>query len=412
MLKGVIMIEQIRTDICIVGGGPAGLTLALELVKRNLRVVVIEQTTKYNRTFRGESISPDSVYILENLGILQKIREHELIYTRNLEIIENNEKVLNVNFNDFKYDYKYAIDLPQPVLLEALVEEASRYEGFRILRGTLCTELISQGDAIVGMKCRTPEGILDVYAHLTVGADGRYSRVRDLAKCEHTKFPLNRDVIWFKLPLPAHWQDSTCRVKIVRDRHALMLPTYPKMLRVGFNIPKGSVQEVKKKGIQYLHEMVAQLEPDLACSVKEHIKSWADTSVLDIFTTIVPIWYREGFVLIGDAAHTLSPILGQGVNHAIIDAITLAPIVEKALKEMPGVPVAADALKEFQALRERDIKFVRAIQLRQERVFSASSNLMTFLRRTVYKAINATSWIKSKIWTQVYYKHQASQLRV
>lgn len=404
------MIEQIRTEICIVGGGPAGLTLALELVKKNLRVVVIEQTTKYNRTFRGESISPDSVYIFEKLGILKKISAHDLIYTHNFEVIENNEKVLNVNFNDFKYDNKYPIDLPQPILLEALVEEASLYEGFRILRGTSCTELITQGEAIIGAKCRTPEGILEVHAHLTVGADGRYSRVRDLAKCEHTKFPLNRDVIWFKLPLPAHWKNSTCRVKIVRDRHALLLPTYPKMLRVGFNIPKGSVQEIKKKGIQYLHEMVAQLEPDLAYSVKEHIKSWADTTVLDIFTTIVPRWYREGFVLIGDAAHTLSPILGQGVNHAIIDAITLAPIVEKALKERPGVLVAADALKEFQTLRERDIKIVRAMQLRQEKIFGASSNLMTFLRRTLYKAIDATSWLKRRMWTQVCYKHQARQL--
>jgi len=405
------MIEQIHTDVCIIGGGPAGLTLALELVRRNLQVVVIEQATNYDRSFRGEFISPDSVYILEKLGIIEKIRARELIYTKNFEIIENNEKVLNVNFNDFNYNYKYPINIPQPLLLEALLEETSRYQNFQILRGTSCSELITQGMAIAGAKCRTSLGMVEIHASLTVGADGRYSRVRDLAKCEYQKFPLNRDAIWFKLPLPAYWQESTGRIRIVRDRHALLLPTYPKMLRIGFNIPKGGLQEVKKKGIQHLHEIIAQLEPELALDVKEHIKSWADTSTLDIFTTIVPTWYREGLVLIGDAAHTLSPILGQGVNHAIIDAVTLAPIVETALKEKPGVPVTAEVLKKFQALREKDIEIVRKMQLRQEKIFGASSNLTTFLRRTIYKTINATDWLKRKIWMQVYYKHQASLLK-
>lgn len=402
------MTNQIKTNVCIVGGGPAGLTLALELVKRDLDVFVIEQSTKYNRTFRGESVSPDSVYILKKLGIMEKLREHELIYTRKFELIENNEKVLEVNFDDFQYDCNCPIDLPQPILLQALLEEASRYTNFHILRGTSFTKLISQGNTIVGVECRSKSETIIVKANLTVGADGRYSRVRDSAQIEHIKIPLGRDVLWFKLPLPRHWRNSYSRVKIVRDRHALMLPTYPNMLRVGFNIPKGGLQEVKRKGIEYLHQIVAELEPDLTSSVKENIKSWSDTSVLDIFTTIVPKWYQNGLVLIGDAAHTLSPILGQGVNHAIIDAITLAPIVEKALQQMPNASVSATALAKFQALREKDIKSVRSMQLRQEKIFGVSSNLMTFLRRIIYKIINATNLLKSRIWTQVYYKYQAN----
>jgi 2-polyprenyl-6-methoxyphenol hydroxylase-like FAD-dependent oxidoreductase len=406
-----MMNDSIKTDVCIVGGGPAGLTLALELVKRNLDVVVIEQSKEYNRTFRGESVSPDSVCILDNLGILKKIQQHGLITTQNLEVIENNKKILDVDFKDFKYDYNYPIDLPQPVLLEALVKEASRYKGFQIWRGTICNELIKAENTITGIKCKTPEGIINISAHLTVGADGRFSRVRELAECDYQKIPLKRDFMWFKLPLPLHWNESTYRVKIVGGHHALFIPTYPKMLRVGFNIPKGSLQEVKKQGIQYLHEMVAELEPDIANSVKENVKSWSDTSVLEIFTTVVPKWYRDGLVLIGDAAHTLSPVLAQGVNHAIIDAVTLAPIVAKTLKQKPDALVSEQALKEFQALRENDIKLVRSMQLRQEKIFSASSHLMTFLRRTVYRIINANNFLKSKIWTQVYYRTHLRSLK-
>jgi 2-polyprenyl-6-methoxyphenol hydroxylase-like FAD-dependent oxidoreductase len=404
------MTNQINTDVCIIGGGPAGLTLALELVRKNLRVVVLEQSPHYHRSFRGEFISPDSVCLLDQIGILDKIREHELIYTQTFEVVENNHKVLDVDFNDFKYDYKFPINVPQPLLLEALLAELSQYESFKGFLGTQCNELISKGDAIVGAKCRTSEGVLEIHAGLTVGADGRYSRARELSKLQYQTIPLERDGIWFKLPLPPQWQKSTCRVRILRDHHALLLPTYPNMLRVGFNIPKGSLQKVKQKGIEYLYEIVAELEPDILPDVKEHIKSWADTSMLDIFTTIVPTWYKEGFVLIGDAAHTLTPILGQGVNHAIIDAITLAPIVSEALKENPSNPVKAQVLQKFQNLREQDIERVRGMQLRQEKIFAASSNLTTFLRRTAYRLINVTS-LKRLIWTQVYYQHQSQLLK-
>jgi 2-polyprenyl-6-methoxyphenol hydroxylase-like FAD-dependent oxidoreductase len=402
--------KSIQTDVCIIGGGPAGLTLALELVKKNLRVIVVEQAKHYDRSFRGESLSPDSVYILDYLEILDKLEQKGFISTNNLEIVENEEKVLDINFHNFKYKYKYPIDLPQPVLLGALLEKAANYVEFQIFRGALCNDLITKEGKILGVHCQTEEGKLEIYANLVVGADGRFSRVRDLAKLPYQKIPLNRDVLWFRLPLPRQWKNSTCRVKIMRDRHALFLPTYPDTVRVGFNIPKGGLKAVKKQGIKYLHEMIGELEPDIAESTRENIKTWEDTSFLEIFTTIVSVWYRPGLVLIGDAAHTLSPILGQGVNHAIIDAITLAPIVEKCLKDNPNNIVGVESLQKFQKSREKDIETVRNIQLRQEKVFSFQSDLMTFLRRTIYRILNKNFWMQRIIWQKICYEQQVRKL--
>ncbi|WP_392534420.1 FAD-dependent oxidoreductase [Nostoc sp. C117] len=403
--------RTIDTDVCIVGGGPSGLTLALELVRRNLNVVVLEQAKAYTRSFRGESISPDSVYILDKLGIMEGLGEHDVLYTRQLELFENNQRVLHINLSDFKYDFKYPIDVPQPVMLEALIQKASQYEGFTILRGANCTELIENGEAIVGVKCKTEEEQLIINAHLTVGSDGRYSKTRDMAKCKYVKRMLERDFMWFKVPIPEHWkQKLSYRVKIDRDSHAVVIPSYPNLLRVGFNIPKGGIQKIKAQGIQYLHEKIAQIEPDLAEGAKKSITSWSDTTILDIFMTVVPQWYREGFVLIGDAAHTLSPILGQGVNHAIFDAVTLAPFVAKALTENPGSPVKASVLKEFQAIREKDLRPIRNMQLRQEKMLTLSTNLTVSLRTIFYRLFNSSGWLKAKMWQPVYYKHQARDL--
>jgi 2-polyprenyl-6-methoxyphenol hydroxylase-like FAD-dependent oxidoreductase len=402
--------KSIQTDVCIIGGGPAGLTLALELVKKNLRVIVVEQTKHYNRSFRGESLSPDSVYILNYLGVLDKLEKQEFICTNNLEVVENGKKVLNINFHNFNHEYKYPIDLPQPVLFGILLEKASHYEEFQMFRGALCNDLIKKEGKIIGVQCQTQEGKLDIYANLIVGADGRFSRVRDLAKLEYQKIPLDRDFLWFRLPLPPQWKNSTWRVKIVRDRHALFLPTYPDEVRVGFNIPKGGLQTVKKQGIEYLHKMIGELEPDIAQSARENIKTWEDTSCLEIFTTIVPTWYCPGLVLIGDAAHTLSPVLGQGVNHAIIDAITLAPIVEMCLKDKPNTIVGIESLQKFQKIREKDIEIVRNIQLRQEKVFGLKSDITTFIRRTIYRIINKNHWLQKIIWQKICYEQQVRKL--
>jgi 2-polyprenyl-6-methoxyphenol hydroxylase-like FAD-dependent oxidoreductase len=407
------MNRTISTDVCIVGGGPAGLTLALELVRRNVRVIVLEQAKKYVRSFRGESISPDSVYILDKLGIMDTLNQHGVLYTKQLELFENNNRVLHLDLINFKYDHKYPIDVPQPILLEALIAKASDYEGFQILRGANCTELLEDGGAIVGVKCKTDEEELTINARLTVGSDGRYSKTRDMAKCKYTKRMLDRDFMWFKVPIPEHWKDKlSYRVKIDRDSHAVVIPSYPNLLRVGFNIPKGGIQKIKVQGIEYLHQKIAQMEPELEAGAKESIKSWSDTTVLDIFMTVVSQWYREGFVLIGDAAHTLSPVLGQGVNHAIFDAVVLAPIVEKALSENPDSPVKASILQKFQAIREKDLKPIRNMQLRQEKMLTLSNKIAVFLRQTFYKLFNSSGWLKEKLWQPVYYKHQARDFTI
>src|SRR5206468_8409214 len=126
--------------------------------------------------------------------------------------------------------------------------------------------------------------------------------------------------VWMKLPLPREWDPETYRIRINGDRHGLFIPTYPDLLRVGFNIPKGGLKELRQQGIAALYARLDELAPELTEAARAAITGWSDTSLLDIFTSIVPQWSRPGLALIGDAAHTLSPILGQGVNHALMDA--------------------------------------------------------------------------------------------
>ncbi|MFJ6381742.1 FAD-dependent oxidoreductase [Kitasatospora sp. NPDC092039] len=396
--------RPVSTQVCIVGAGPAGLTLALELARRSVSVTVVEQSVHFNRSFRGESISPDSVWLLERLGILDKVRDSTL-ETHRMEILDGGRPVLKAEFAAFDQPCPFPMELPQPPLLTALADEAAALPGFTLLRRTTAVELLRDGGTVTGVRVRGPEGEYDIDAALTVAADGRFSKVREMAGLPYEKIPLERDFVWFKVPQPQAWDPHTYRVRIQGDRHGLFIPTVPDLVRVGFNIPKGGLREMRKQGIESLYARVDELAPEVSAGVRESVTSWSDTSMLDIFTTVVPRWSQPGLVLVGDAAHTLTPVLGQGVNHAIADAVVLAPLVAKALAG--GGPGALHAAcRRFQHVREGHVARSRGLQMRQERAFALSDPVPVALRRLAYRLVSSNDFLKRRIVAGIYYPLQ------
>ncbi|WP_424187556.1 FAD-dependent oxidoreductase [Actinokineospora sp. G85] len=401
--------SPVAVDVCVVGGGPAGLALALELARAGVEVAVVEQSGHFNRSFRGESVSPDAVLVLDRLGVLDKIMAEGALVTTRLEITEAGRTVLDADFADFDYPHRYPLELPQPTLLGVLDNIASGFDNFTMHRQSKLVGLVEEDGAVVGVRVKTPSGEQEIRSKIVVGADGRFSKTLEMSGLAHERVPLERDVVWLKLPLPPEWDTETYRVRINGDRHGLFIPTYPDMVRVGFNIPKGGLRDLRKQGIGALHDKIDELAPELSDLVRERVTSYSDTSMLDIFTSVVPRWSRDGLVVIGDAAHTLTPILGQGVNHALIDAVTLAPMLASALAQDDQRAALRAATAEFQAVREPEIKRSRGLQLRQERMFTFGSKAGVLLRSTLYRAMNASPFLRQRVLADAYFRLQRKE---
>lgn len=404
----------VGTEVCVVGGGPAGLALAVGLARRGVGVVVLEHGGSGVRPFRGESVSPDGVWLLDRLGVLDRVRD-DAVEVRRMEIEDGGRRVLSVDFGAFPYPFRHPLEIPQPVLLSALADEAARRGDCTLLTRWSAIGLLwsdGPGSRVTGVRAMTPGGEREVRARLVVGADGRFSPVRRLAGLGHRTVPLERDVVWLRLPFPAVWDRGTYRIRIRGDRNGMFLPSSGGEVRVGFNIPKGGVGRLRSAGIEALHERLDELAPELSDAARATVTGWRDTALLDIFSTRVPRWSRPGLVLIGDAAHTLSPVLGQGVNHALADAVALAPLVAGALRtSSAGRSADTTALELFQRRREGDVHRSRALQLRQERVFTFAGGPGTAVRRTVYRAMHASPALRRRVLEPAYFPEQRRAAR-
>ncbi|EOM77253.1 FAD-binding protein [Rhodococcus rhodnii] len=393
-------------DFLVVGAGPAGMLTATLLARAGFDVAVLEKAAGLRRSFRGESVSPDSVRILRDLGVLAQVPDGAMRTVLGTTITDDGSRVLTVDFDRLLPGLELPAEIPQDTLLAAVhaVACAPETPGTVDVRfGAKVTALEFDGGRVAGVRYQAGRDERLITAGLTIAADGRYSTVRDIANIEYDKNMLARDFLWMKVTAPSEWDSDRYHVRINRSDHVVCIPTVPDMVRLGVNIPQGGIRDVRERGFDAFRDQVAAAVPELSDALRAEVTGWRDTSMLDIFTTEAERWSVPGLVLIGDAAHTMTPVLAQGVNNAIVDALVLTDELRAATAPGAVDPATADAAAlRFAELRRPHVDAARATQLRQEHLFELRG-LGAVVRRLVYRIVDHLPPVQRRIWTPVYY---------
>jgi 2-polyprenyl-6-methoxyphenol hydroxylase-like FAD-dependent oxidoreductase len=261
---------------------------------------------------------------------------------RSVTVYLNRARVVDARLDDpALFDGHPPLAVSQPELLEAIVAEALLRPGFRLLRGATARELLHEGARCTGVRVHGDAGPEDLRGALVVGADGRASIVRRRGGFTARQTAPPMDVVWCKLPAPAGF-DGACGYA-GRGHLLLAYRTFGDQIQVGWAIVKGSFGELRRRGMaQWVEEMAAHVTPDLAGHLRAHAAEIRHPFLLDVVADRVAHWSAPGLLLLGDAAHTLSPVGGQGLNLALRDAIVAANHLVPALRA-DGAPAALDA---------------------------------------------------------------------
>ncbi|GAC1652233.1 MAG: FAD-dependent oxidoreductase [Ktedonobacteraceae bacterium] len=310
----------------------------------------------FARDFRGDTIHPSVMEILEQLGLAEGVLQLEHTTAPTLPLQTSSEVIDFANFTRLKTRYPYILLIPQARFLEFITREAQRYPNFRLLMGARAEQLVEEDGYVHGVQYRRHDGWHEVRATLTVGADGRFSRIRALAGFATVKSSPPIDVLWFRLPRQVG--DSVESGARLTPGHFMVLLNRGNEWQIAYTIAKGGYQQIKAAGLEQFRSTVGKLVPDFAERMQT-ITAWKQIAVLSVESSRVRRWYRPGLLLIGDAAHVMTPVGGVGINYAIQDAVAAANILTADLQQ--GKVDTRD-LARVQRRREWPTRFIQAFQ--------------------------------------------------
>jgi 2-polyprenyl-6-methoxyphenol hydroxylase-like FAD-dependent oxidoreductase len=353
------ILDTQETSCCIVGGGPAGAMLSLLLARRGILVTLLEMHKDFDREFRGDTIHPSTLEILDQLGLAEKL--HEIPHTK---VSGPTIKFADGDFRPFdlgrlRTRFPYILLVPQVRFLEFITREAAKYPSFKLVMHANVNQLLKENGTIRGVHYLASDGAHEIRSSLTVGADGRFSLLRRLAGFEPEKTSPPMDVLWFRLPkLPGEPEIVGGAFGGIGGGRIFILLERNEYWQAGLVFPKGQYQKLHGAGVEAVRKSIAQIEPRFARHA-ESLTEWHQLTLLSVESSRCPVWHKPGLLLIGDAAHVMSPVGGVGINYAIQDAVVAANVLSARLKS--GRVSDAD-LAEVQRQREWPTRLIQSGQ--------------------------------------------------
>jgi len=356
----------------VVGAGPAGALLAYLLARRGVPVTLLERQTDFSREFRGEILMPSGIAALHEAGLRQPLDALPNLSFRTVELFRGERRVIAIPIDRLDPTPRVA---PQPAMLEMIVAEAAKFPEFKLERGVTVRDLIYEKDRVMGVHADTLAGPRDFRGDFVIACDGRTSAIRKRAALPQDRIMQGFDVVWGHLP--GQFPDAhTARGYIGSGHLLIMYPSPEGHTQIGWVIDKGTFGDIKRMGERWIDELAPHVSPDLRQYLAANKTGLARPFLLDVICDRLREWTAPGLLLIGDAAHPMSPVGGQGINVALRDAVVTANHLGRALKMRSDEATLDFAARNIQAERWPEITTIQDMQQIAPR-FVASNSLLS-----------------------------------
>jgi 2-polyprenyl-6-methoxyphenol hydroxylase-like FAD-dependent oxidoreductase len=361
-------------QVIIVGAGPAGAVLALMLVRKGIKVRLIEAARDFTRQFRGEGLMPSGLDALEQMDLLPLLRNipHQTI--DRWEFLLSHRNLFAVN-EPIEPEGRKCTVVSQPHLLEVIIQEAETYPQFEFFQGEAVQDLLATENSlsslsvnhrVCGVKLSSGK---ELAADLVIAADGRNSILRQKAGISLTKLQNNVDILWFKLDAGKLSAASNTFYSIIQGKDAFgLFRASSGQLHIGWGLHADD--NYNWKTVDWAEKIAATSPPWLAQHILQHRDSLTPPLLLSVIVGRCDRWSIPGLLLLGDAAHPMSPIRAQGINMAFRDAIIaanhLVPIFSNSAANLSQIDAVLPLIQQ-----EREPEIIRMQQLQAQEMGQA-----------------------------------------
>ncbi len=340
--------------------------LGYMLARAGVPVAVLEKHEDFLRDFRGDTVHPSTLVILGELGLGAQFEKLPQRRVNHLGVRIGGQLQQLVDFRGLR-PFPYLSLVPQWDFLNLLAEEGrKRYPHFDLRMRHEAIGLIEDAGRVTGVRFSAPGGCDAVHADVVVACDGRHSTLRQSAGLKAIDFDAPMDVLWFRLP--RRDADSEDTFGILGNNHLMVMLNRTDYWQIAYVVPKGSARRLREQPVDGFRHSVARLAPFLADRV-QGLSNWDEIKTLEVRVDRLERWYRPGFLVIGDAAHAMSPIGGVGINLAVQDAVAAANALAPALRSNRSIDTAT--LRAVQVRRMLPTRLIQFAQVQaQNRVIS------------------------------------------
>ena len=269
--------KSLVTQCCIVGGGPAGMMLGYLLGRAGIKTVVLEKHADFFRDFRGDTVHPSTMKVMQELGLLEdflKIPHDEVVQMNGLI---GATSIRLADMSRLNTPCRFIAFMPQWDFLNFIDEKGGRFSNLQVMKKAEAVKLLKDGDRVTGIVAETENGPLSITADLTVACDGRHSLMRDQAEMVVNDIGAPMDVLWFRVGKPKGSTDSVF-ARLQAGQMMVMLDRTD-YWQCAYVIAKNGYDVVKAKGLDAFRANIVKLAPIVRDTIGDVKGSYASATL-------------------------------------------------------------------------------------------------------------------------------------